>query len=32
MKEHTVYEGYDDTSPNVIWLWEVLGEFTQEEL
>lgn len=32
MKENTVYEGYNAESPNVVWLWEVLGEFTEEEL
>ena len=32
MKMHTELEGYNKNSQIIKWFWEVLGEFTQEEL
>ena len=32
LKQNTVYHGYAPDSQAVLWLWEVLAEYSQEEL
>lgn len=32
MKKYAKYIGYSETDPQIIWLWEIFGEFSQKEL
>jgi len=32
MKKHAQYTDYDENSKTIIWLWEILGEFSQQNL
>ena len=32
MKNNAAYSGYQATDPVIVWLWEVLREFSQKEL
>ena len=31
-KKHSIYEGYTASSPQVTWLWDILGEYSPDRL
>merc|ERR1711862_148610 len=31
LKKNTEYQNYSESSPQIVWLWKILNEFTSEQ-